>query len=381
MAAKIVSKLLKPLVEKYPIILTKSQDLAEQIDNLIVPPRSNVYLVTWDVKSFYTNVNHAHIPATIKKAILRHDPRNFDKIDLTIKLALLSNDHLIFCYGNNFFIQAYGLAIGMHHSPDIANLYAAEEEISFDTVGGVRLDRRYIDDIFSVIIATSPQEALATVRRLDYKGLEINWSVTEYSQMYLDMYIKWDSSRHKFSYKPYKKPLNHFERIPANSYHRRYVKKAVILGELGRLARISSSREIYHTAVVELRDIYVSRGYTARLVQNIIDGNCSRLWHGRRVKISKDESPAAIVALKTEMNPVWDDVNLEDIREAIHGVWRTNDSTPDSLFDMEFILSKSRSQNLGDILNIHNKEVLNFDASRQMREESPSPFDFIDGEL
>lgn len=71
-----------------------------------------------------------------------------------------------------------------------------------------------------------------------------------------------------------------------------------------------------------------------------------------------------MVSIYIDMNSVGDHVNLAEIREAIHGVWRTDDKTPDSRFAVEFIRSQCRAWNLDNIPNIDIKEIRYFDASR-----------------
>lgn len=55
--------------------------------------------------------------------------------------------------------------------------------------------------------------------------------------------------------------------------------------------------------------------------------------------MSKDGSHAAMVAMNIEMNYVGDHVNLAAIQDTIHEIGLTNDETPNSRFDVEFIRS------------------------------------------
>ena len=81
---------LQPLVKKLPSYLKDDNDFLRKIDELndkqTIPP--NALLVTWDVKSLYTNIPHKERLEALEKTLQNEDvPRN--KIETIIDFSKL----------------------------------------------------------------------------------------------------------------------------------------------------------------------------------------------------------------------------------------------------------------------------------------------------
>lgn len=130
--------------------------------------------------------------------------------------------------------------MGVACSPDLANLYMAEYELHIKDDHRFLYYGRFIDDILCVVIADSAESALNIAQETvtPAPGLTYTWEVGT-SIVFLDIEIS--IAGNCIDFKPYRKPLNHFERIPWSSTHPKWMKKGTFVGELGRLAGLSST--------------------------------------------------------------------------------------------------------------------------------------------
>ncbi|MFL4368795.1 hypothetical protein, partial [Enterobacter asburiae] len=68
----------------------------------------------------------------------------------------------------------------------------------------------------------------------------MTWEVSEWNSPFLDMLVYIDPLTGQVEHTPYRKALNHKERIPWASHHPKDVKKGTYIGEMSRLATLSS---------------------------------------------------------------------------------------------------------------------------------------------
>ena len=141
---------LQPLVKKQPSYLKDDNDFLRKIDNLnktqTIPP--NAILVTWDVKSLYTNIPHKEgLDALQKTPEYENVPEI--KIDTILdfsKLVLTCN-HFKFL-GQNY-LQMSGTAMGTKMAPSYANIFMSvfEKQMLSSYHHKPFVYFRYIDDI------------------------------------------------------------------------------------------------------------------------------------------------------------------------------------------------------------------------------------------
>src|SRR5262249_21148543 len=159
----------------------------------------------------------------------------------------------------------------------------------------------YIDDCFALVWAFTKQEALDNLALLQFDNCEIVWSADDKRCIFLDMDISLRPGDSCIHYKPYRKPQNSFERVPWASHHPEDDKRGTFLGEMTRLAALSSQVSYYEDALAELRDIYLARGYPQSLVNTWLRIHATERWKSRRA-VNKRELENVHV-LKTVFNP------------------------------------------------------------------------------
>lgn len=242
------------------------------------------------------------------------------------KLFLMSyfaaNKDLVIDFLDESAVQISGLAMGIACSPDLANLYGAhyENEILSDEVlkSQIPFFGRYLDDLLCIVYATSANEAMSLACRIKYEGVEIEWAVSEWHTPFLDMFVYLDPVTKTIEHKPYRKPLHHRERIPWASHHPKDVKKGTYIGEMSRLATLSSRLEHYQEAIADLRSLYVARGYPDALVRKWTLEFYGKRWEDRLGAPTAQENS---FVLKSHFNPVWSAFNVHELGKIVTDSW------------------------------------------------------------
>ncbi len=266
-SAKLVSKYLKPAYAKLPWIIQSTREFVDLIGKVKLTPGKKVYMCTGDVAAMYTNIDKSKARRAAQD-VFEHFKLPTGKVDALLSAIDMANNHNYVEFNGRIFHQEKGLAMGTACSPDLANLalggYEQVRKIPFRK--GILLYARYIDDIFALVEAESEQEARSYC--LDHIGpLRLSWEVSDTRIHFLDVEVYISSDKASLCYKPYRKPLNHYSRIPWSSSHPKHVKKSVFSGELARLAINSSNRDNYLHAAAEFRNVLRLRGWPTEVLR------------------------------------------------------------------------------------------------------------------
>jgi hypothetical protein len=346
-AAKFVSKELKPFIKAAPTLIHSSKDLAIKLSKLNLHNQARYYIVTGDVVAFYPNIpvdkcieiiddlifeawlgRFAPQGSSIEqiRQLVNTDPNCealLNKYRLFHGCLNVAVKNLITRYGDNWYRQARGLAMGVACSPDLANLYGAffEEKAGVVHHPQIPFYGRFIDDCLALVFASSEQEALDLMKStIHYDGCEIEWNVSASHAPFLDMLL----FRHtdgSLQHMPYRKARNHMERIPWISYHPEDVKRGTFVGEMSRLATLSSMKQFYDEAMLSLCGLYIKRGYPEDKIRYWLKANYQERWD-KRLSESKPAQEGLLV-LKSEFNPAWNYFNARELGDAVIGTWRS----------------------------------------------------------
>ena len=338
--SEFLSKLLKTLLADHPQILTSTKELVHAFEMATndklsrlsgLQWRNNVYICTADIEGFYTNVPIDDCQTKLKDLVLDHfdrdDPKSREKANYIIELFSIQQDDLLFkakVAGDWEIIrQVNGLAMGMPAAPDIANLFAAwyEKRLPLTFHKQILLFKRYIDDIICIVYADSLSHCEQTLGIYNIPGLKLNWEISGTNAVFLDLDI-WRSpfSRdQRLKYRPYRKPLNNFERLPWCTGHSLQLLRGAFKSEVHRMAVGSWSTHIYAEELVWLKDLYISRGYPPATVMQWIQSTKDNAYKKRLEWTFEEELGMSerIWPLKSTMNPVWQKLNLGMVSEAM----------------------------------------------------------------
>jgi hypothetical protein len=325
-ACKVVSKMLKPLYQQCPHVIHGSKDLAGKLSKLSLLQHRKVFIVTADIVAYYPNIplNKA-VPIVLKMFMEYasiHDYPPWKKHLFITCLQIGVKSPLIMKFMNKFYEQLKGVPMGASCSPDIANLYGAffENQFMNPPNPSIPFFGRYIDDCLAIVYASTAEEALALCGSvIIYDDVQLTWSASEWNQPFLDMQLYIDPKSNQVEHLPYRKPLNHLERIPWASHHPPDVKRGTFYGEMSRLATLSSQQLHYLDAIKGLKYLYIARGYPPVLLNKWIKAQSAKRWRQRLDEPREDTSE--LFVLKSEFNPAWQDFNIKNLFYEIKNVW------------------------------------------------------------
>jgi len=365
-ASEVVDLILRPLLKDMPWVVNSTTEVVRHMQELRKTGYlKDVWIVTGDITSFYTNIPPAECTNVCYKLYRRHAPRDAEinpkQLAHLMKVVLRNN---YFCFGSDVYKQVVGLAMGTACAPLIANLYAGQKEqelgidraIFEDPRGGIRLYNRYIDDILLVYQGTRV-ELDSYLSRLRIGDLEIKWNVSQMENTFLDLEIragKVDSYSTDIVWKLHRKKLNRHLYIPYSSCHPFPVKRAFVKGELVRILLNSSKEQFFVETAQEFYSYLRLRGYPTQTLDNWF-----RLvtWEQQHRRLYKEKVQTDMpLMLPSEYNPVWDCINSQQLTKVLYSEWSKGD-VPTAL-QRPVIKSLARSQNLFDSVTKWNIDVL-----------------------
>jgi hypothetical protein len=362
-AAKFISKKLKPLIREAPTIIHGTKDLAQKFSKLNLQHGRRYFIVTGDVVAFYPNIPLKSCLDIVSELYadwywlntLISKPEDMERhlkiLKIFNELLWVGNTQLVTQFQDQLFEQLRGIAMGVADSPDLANLYGWYFERKYKVMSHplIPFYGRYIDDCFGIVYAQSEQEAISTISSVvKFDGCTIEWNASEHFQVFLDMcvYKDYDGS---LQHMPYRKDKNHQERVPWISHHPLDVKRGTFIGEMSRLATLSSKKSHYTDSMKGLVTLYVKRGYPVELVQTWLKNNYQERWNKRldtREVPSQLETP---LVLKTEFNTAWNYFNATELKNIIFGYWREwLDRADRGQFNLEFPAPRDEDQGYFD---------------------------------
>lgn len=213
------------------------------------------WFVSLDVQSLYTNIDIPTAVDIIKK-----------KNPTLGRIAELIMENNYFHYDNKLYHQLNGIAMGTNCAVAIANLYLYTLiDTHLAKRAGVRLYRRYIDDIGFIFTGTLIDlKDLFKHADLLKAGMKFD---PVYSKSSLDILdLTFYEKEGRIHHKTYQKPINKYLYIPAYSNHSKEMLKGFIKGEIKRYHH-TNSEDINTTAIISLfKDRLKQRGYSKKFL-------------------------------------------------------------------------------------------------------------------
>ena len=300
-------------------------------------PYRKKFLVSFDVEAFYPTIPVDFAIEEVTK-IWKQECKPSLHEQAMFKMGIeLACRNLVCQFDGDYFLQARGIAMGVACSPDIANIYAAAFEETFipwSSVKKVPFYGRFIDDGFMVIYADTADEALSYAKKLvQFPFHTLTWDVSDSFINFLDMSIYIHPVTGQIEHRPFRKARSHLERIPFVSHHPFDVRKGTFLGEMSRMAVLSSNPENYVHALEDLQSIYIARGYPSDLVRKWTKDNITKRWINRLQETNRNDQVAVsdhgvasgtsnnLLILKTVFNPVWDSFNIHELSDVVVNHW------------------------------------------------------------
>ena len=344
-ASKILSKVVRPFIDECPWVIQGSKDFVRKIKDVKIPAGKTAYIVSADVVAFYPSVDvnvlkdilHSFaleflIPRDIVLGeILAH--QRDTRLDYYRRIFEIALAEPVMTFLDKLLVQVKGLPMGAAGSPDAANIYGFWFEK--DWMDRLKQNEdilfygRYLDDIFTLVVADTPDEASAKVSFITLGGVQLLWEPPSQTANFLDLSlrIKEDGSIH---HEPFVKAMSHRERIPWSSAHPIDVKKGTFSSEISRLATLCSDKSDYLGECKDAVNLYIARGYPPKLVTSWLKRQQEERWE-KRLSPKRTEDPArTLFTLKTHFNEAWKSFNVHELETIIKSQWSDNLVDPSS---------------------------------------------------
>ncbi len=294
-ASVYVDAKLKPLLTLIPSYIESSQQLIHQLEYQSFP--EDCFICCADIESLYPNIPIDIGIIYVTKAIRRlsyslpganvplRDDRTYVEFIIQLMTWVLRNNY--FKFGNQWFLQLQGTAMGTPLAVPFACLFVAQIEYelfhpsnAIDALPTPLFYKRYIDDIF--YIARTKLEAQQFFQRFDSVVSTIRCgalTIDSSSGIFLDVEVYKGSrfnSSHVLDFKTYQKEQNRYLYLAPNSFHRRDVFKSMIVSELNRYRLSCTDDNEFHRIRSLFYQRLVARGYHTEYLNAVFPTHSSR---------------------------------------------------------------------------------------------------------
>jgi hypothetical protein len=357
---------LQPVAKSFPTYLTSSFELKKNLETLVIPP--NCRLFTADATSMYTNIDTDAAIQAIHDYIL-HNQAQFPLLPLTplIEALILLMKHNVFQFGDTFWKQLIGTAMGANPAPTYANIAFGTHELQMLPQYRARLPyyKRYIDDVFGLWLKHPDSTMddrlwLRFKRRLNgWHGLK--WKISERTDtvVFLDLTLTLRDSQINCTL--FEKPLNLHLHLPPHSAHPPGVLFGFIAGFIYRARTLCTLLEDSNRFINEYLTHLRSRGYAASVLRPLFIKALQLLASPPPAPVSDtvnpDEPPGSWF-FKLPYHP------QDPAAHLIQRAWKSTVATPPlskplasidikyrKLGDRRFIVCYRRPPNLGNLLS------------------------------
>jgi hypothetical protein len=307
-------------------------------------------LFSADAVSMYSNINTDHgIKCIVEfldlyKVLL---PENFPKKMVVAALQEIMKNN-IFQFGDTFWRQTSGTAMGTSTAVNYAVLYVALLEIKTLLTkykNNLLFLKRFIDDTLGVWIP-SDDNAWDDFRHDMNNYGTLKWTCDDGlvdTLIFLDITVTIDANR-KLVFKTYQKPMNLYLYIPPTSAHSANLLKGLIFGRLRayRLHNTNSDDYIYFATMLAKR--LIARGWLKKTVLALIDEANNSLQSDAKKNIQQHETTTTKpIIFHLPYHPRG--IQRQTIREVFNSTIGTH------LQDRKLIVAVSRPRNLHERLS------------------------------
>lgn len=258
---------LKPSVPTY---IKDSKHLLYLLKQLgILPP--NARLFTADANSMYTNIDTDHAIEIITawlKSIDLPDKFPLEAVLDAMELVMRNN---LFNWGDMFFLQLLGTAMGTSAACMWATIYFAvhESECLIPKYNHcLLLFKRFIDDMFGIWIGSDAEWVEFQNDTNNFGILTWDFEEPSLSVDFLDLTISIEANTIVTT--TFQKALNLYQYIPPHSAHPPKMIQGIIYGLLKNYYIQNTKKEDYHNITIKLYHRLVARGWNAADIKSHI---------------------------------------------------------------------------------------------------------------
>ena len=355
--SQFIDLILKPIPPKTKSYVRDDIEFLSKLQRNL-PADQKYTLVTYDVESLYTNIDHDLGIKAIEYWIDKHpeciDPR-FTKefISESIRFILENNT---FHFDNKYFIQTKGTAMGTKMAPTYANLVLAFlEETLYENIRKehgaehatfIEMNfLRYIDDCF-IIWPHTKYNLKEFTEKLNNMHPNFKFTIENHLEKipFLDITVQLENNT--VTTDIYYKPTDTHLFLPFNSCHPRHTKTSIPYSQARRICTIVDNKDTLMQRLHEMKTFFISRGYPTTLIDDSIKKSLSIPQHIlRQTKTKQNEDILPFVFTHNPNNQ-----NLtNEVRHTLD-ILKLDPRMGKVLHNTKFVPSKRQAPNLARLL-------------------------------
>jgi len=274
---KWVDKQLQLVCSTLPFVIRSSFDLCQDLKRRRFS--ANARFFSLDAVSMYTNIDTPHALHVISLYLTTNSPKlspigiNVPALIAALRIVMTTN---VFQFGDTYWLQLTGTAMGTPPAPMYATLYYAIHEIvTVPSVQSLAFYGRYIDDGLGIWDPPSPMTPAAAAAEWQQFCANINtygkltWEFTPHATKidFLDLTLTLHNG--VVETELFEKALNLYLYLPATSCHSPSVLKSTVFGYSIRIFRLTSDPKKAMVNINNLASRLLARGYQARVLRPI----------------------------------------------------------------------------------------------------------------
>jgi len=268
--SQLLDKFLQPLLRFIPDLIIDTSHFLLLLNNLKLNSKGRYGLLTVDIESLYTNLNVKNSKKFCCELFDMYGqsinyPTKISKVTLR-KLMDWCLDYHYIRFGQHYFYQHKGIAMGGAASVSIANLTVFMELKTFFKGPEVEFKVRFIDDLFLIVnldLIDNVNEWI--VRETNHEYLKFTHTYNAKSINFLDVLITL-SSENKIITSLYKKPMSKHEYLHYDSNHPICNLKSIPYSQGIRILRVCSEAETQMLEINRMMSKFIKRNYPSKLL-------------------------------------------------------------------------------------------------------------------
>ena len=352
-ASRFVDYHLQKIIPLFRSYLKDSFTLLHDLQQLRLDPHKSYTLLTADAVSMYTFINTEHATTVLTTWLNENTDRlpHQYPISLLIDLLEVIMSNNVFVFGDLFYRQMSGTAMGTSVAPAYATIYYGihEERTLLDTFGqNLLYYRRYIDDIF-VLWENHPDSQHTPEQfhaALPFGDLTWTMSPPARRKVFLDLNI-WINDNNTIQTSTYHKPLNLHLFIPPASAHPPGVLFGLIAGSVRRFWLQNTTNADFQHNIKFLFEKLKARGHNEATLRSLFQRACETYIERngnvkRYIREKTTKSQTRTMFFHQEYHP------CGIPRRRIQEMWRKSIGEL-SFYDRQ-VVCYSRPKNLRDLL-------------------------------
>ncbi|CAJ0966626.1 unnamed protein product, partial [Ranitomeya imitator] len=266
-----LDRILTPLLQNISSYLKDTTDFLSKL-HAITPVVSGCTLVMLDVNRLYTCINHQRGIEAVQWFLTKYTNFSPDQLQFCVDLLVLVLHRNFFLFGDQYYIQKTGTAMGSNMAPPYANIFMAAFEETYVYTHSLFQKysiywKRYIDDVFMIwkgdedLLLQFVSDMNSCVPNLSFSMQKSTISIN-----FLDTMITLEADGN-LDVDLYCKPTDKNCLLHYSSCHPRHVKQSLPISQYHRLSRIVSNEGKQAIRHQEMSVKFLQRGYPLKTLQ------------------------------------------------------------------------------------------------------------------